>query len=122
MLWGKLVAVEIWNRLRGSEKEGLASTLPGENSHAIAGWAVALAIVATSAWLAVNLDSTRSARRLEVLQDPSGSLSAQARGQANELLGLFYGHRDPQAALRAWLRATQASPSNPRYCKGLAHA
>ncbi len=88
-------------------------------SLADAGRALGLAIVTTGAWLAVGLDAERSARRLEVLQQPHGSFSNFARGYANETLGIYHRGRDPEAARLAWLRASQANPVNPRYFNNL---
>jgi Tfp pilus assembly protein PilF len=84
-----------------------------------AGQALGLAAVATAAWIAVGLQPARSARRLEVLQRPHGTFSNFARGYANETLGIYHRDKEPAAAREAWVRATQANPSNARYFNNL---
>ncbi len=94
------------------------SSAPGRSASAprlAVGQALGLAAVATASWLAVGLDPSRTARRLEVLQRSDGTFSNFARGYANETLGIYYRDISPAAAREAWVRAVQANPSNPRY-------
>ncbi len=85
----------------------------------IAGRAVGLALVTTLAWFAVGVSAERSARRLEVLQQPHALITNYARGYANETLGIYYRDHDPAAARDAWQRATEANANNPRYFNNL---
>lgn len=125
-----LLAVEIWRpketesaRVAGAKgvklqpRRGALAGLP--RAWADAGRAVGLAGVVWMGWLAMGLDESIAARRLEVLQESRGTFSNFARGYANETLGIYYRGRDSNASRAAWLRATQANPSNPRYFNNL---
>jgi tetratricopeptide (TPR) repeat protein len=78
-----------------------------------------LAAIATTTWLAVNLNSERAARRMVVLQEERGPYTKFARGYANEALGIYYRQRDPRQAREAYTRAVAANPANPRYFNNL---
>lgn len=109
-----LLAVEAWRR-------AFAPTVPASAAaRAVAGRALALAGVVTLAWLGVQLDATRAARRMYVLQEERGTFGNFARGYANETLGMYWRDRDENLAREAYLRATQANPGNPRYFNNLA--
>lgn len=86
-----------------------------------AGRAIGWTLVVTAAWLGVHLSEARTARRMEVLQDPRGTFSNFARGYANEGLGIYYRDRDLAAARRAYERAALANPKNARYFNNLAN-
>jgi tetratricopeptide (TPR) repeat protein len=75
--------------------------------------------VSSIGWLALGLDSGRSARWFESLQSPSSPFGNYARGYANETLAVYHRDRDPTASRDAWLRATRANPNNPRYFNNL---
>lgn len=88
----------------------------------LAGRTVGYAAVVTAAWLGVNLDAGRAARRLEVLQDDRGPFSDFARSYANETLGAYWWDRDLPAARDAYRRAARADPANDRCWHNLAKA
>jgi Flp pilus assembly protein TadD len=109
-----LLAVEAWRRAFATP-----ATL-GAAARTVAGRALGLALVVTVAWLAVQLDAPRAARRLFVLQEPRGTFGSFARGYANETLAQYWRDRDVGTARDAYLRATLANPNNPRYFNNLA--
>ena len=123
-----LCSVEAWRRVqsvpgspaRAARPKPLgARAVPAAEA---AGRALGLALVTSVAWLAVNLDAPRSARRMIALQDERGTFGNFARGYANETLGVYFRKLDPRAARDAYRRATQANAANPRYFNNLGNA
>jgi Tetratricopeptide repeat len=113
-----LLAVEAWRRLDDASRTASSTFSRGLGS-TVAGRSLVLAIVATSAYLAVQLDGDRAARRLETVQDPRGTFRNFARGYADETLGIYYRDHDIQAARDAYARAVDANPVNARYYNNL---
>jgi Flp pilus assembly protein TadD len=128
-----LLAVEAWRRAfaapaAGGPTPGVANSAARATEVSrrstpalvVAGRALAVALVVSGSYLAVQLDAQRAARRLLVLQQPSGTFSNFARGYANETLAQFWRTRDEAQAREAYLRATLANPNNARYQNNLA--
>jgi len=106
-----LLAGAAWQRTR--------ATWRAADSEALTGRIAVLALVTTMAWVASQVDDTRAARRMVVLQSERGSFSNFARGYANEALGMYYRTRNPQAARDAYARAVVNNPLNARYWNNL---
>lgn len=107
-----LMAVEAWRRLDAATTDRMLGAV-------VAGRTLVLALVVATAYLAVQLDGDRAARRLENVQDPRGTFRSFARGYANETLGIYYRDHDVQAARDAYARAVEANAGNPRYFNNL---
>jgi hypothetical protein len=114
-----LLSAHAWSLLSSRTEEPGAHSIRSA-ADAAGGWAIGLALAWTLSWLAVNLDESRAATRLYVLQDPRGPLGGAARGSANEMLALYYQRFDLLAARASWKRAIETNPTHPRYHRGLA--
>jgi len=122
-----LLGVEAWRRATGGaggDPAAPAGAVAGRGvaGRGVAGRALGLAVVTTAAWLAVNVDAPRAARRLVVAQDPRGTFDNFARGYTNETLGVYYRTFDAVAARDAYARAAAANPKNARYYNNLGNA